>query len=158
MMSIYTVSFFGHRYIYDTFLVEKKLERVITKLLSKNNYVEFLVGRNGEFDQIVSSVIRRCKNEVRNDNSAHILILPYVTAEFKNNEVSFFNYYDEIDICPDSLEKHFKEAHQARNRYMVNKSDLVVFFVKDSKGGAYQTLRYTKKISKRYINLFEEYN
>ena len=158
MMSIYAVSFFGHRYIYDMFSVEKKLERVIAELLSENYYVEFLVGRSGEFDQIVSSVIRRCKNDVRSDNSAHVLVLPYVTAEFKNNEKSFFNYYDEIEICTDSLEKHFKKAYQERNRYMVNKSDLVVFFAEESKGGAYQTLCYAKKIGKRYINLSEEYN
>ena len=42
------------------------------KLLQEHKYVEYLVGRNGEFGQIVSSIIRRCKREYRSDNTSHI--------------------------------------------------------------------------------------
>ena len=46
-----------------------------------NEYIEFLVGRDGEFDQLVSSTIRRCKRTIRDDNSSLVLVLPYMTAE-----------------------------------------------------------------------------
>ena len=58
-------------------------------LLREHEYVEFLVGPDGEFDQLVSSVIHRCKREYRSDNSSHIWVLPYVTAEYRDNEESF---------------------------------------------------------------------
>ena len=64
-MSQYTVSFFGHRVIADPLMIEQRLETLIRKLLKEKEYVEFLVGRDGEFDQLVSSVIRRCKRSVR---------------------------------------------------------------------------------------------
>lgn len=91
-----TVAFFGHRYIDDFFRTESKLQDWITVLLSGNGYVEFLVGRNGDFDQMVSSTVLRCKRNFRDNNSALVLVLPYLTSEFKNNEDSFYQYYDEI--------------------------------------------------------------
>jgi hypothetical protein len=36
---------------------------------------------------------------------------------------------------------------------MVDRSDLVVFFVERETGGDYQTMRYAEKNWKRYINL-----
>ena len=118
-MTTYTVSFFGHRYIDNPFLIEKALEKIICSLLRSKEYVEFLVGRDGEFDQTVSSVIRRCKREVRDDNSSHVWVLPYPTAEFRDKEDAFRDYYDEIEICETSADGHYKNAHQTRNREMV---------------------------------------
>ena len=149
----YTVSFFGHRMIEDPLLIEQRLETLIRKLLKEKEYVEFLVGRDGEFDQIVSSVIRRCKRSVRDDNSAHVWVLPYPTAEFRDNEEAFREYYDEIEICGASAGSHFKGAFQARNRAMVDRSGLVVFCIQRESGGAWQTMKYAKKQGVPYINL-----
>ena len=152
-MITYAVSFFGHRQIDNVFTIEEHLETIIRELLLSKEYVEFLIGRDGEFDQLVASTVRRCKRAVRDDNSALVLVLPYPTAEFLNNEQSFHEYYDEIEICAESAEKHFKSAHQTRNRSMVDRSDLVVFCVERNSGGAYQTMRYAKKVNANIINL-----
>lgn len=152
-MNLYAVSFFGHRQIDNVFAIEQRLETLIRELLTTKDYVEFLVGRDGEFDQLVSSTVRRCKRAIRDDNSALVLVLPYATAEYRNNEQSFHEYYDEIEICAESAEKHFKSAHQTRNRSMVDRSDLVVFFVEHNSGGAYQTMQYAKKVNASIINL-----
>ena len=69
-MEIFTVSFFGHRKVSQFSLVEERLEAVIQRLLEEKEYVEFLVGRSGEFDQLASSAVRRTKRTLRNDNSA----------------------------------------------------------------------------------------
>lgn len=98
-MRTFTVSFFGHRQIEAPFQVESQLEKLISQLLQQNEFVEFLVGREGEFDQLVSSTIRRCKRNIRDDNSALIWVMPYPTAEFRDNESSFLDYYDEIEVC-----------------------------------------------------------
>ncbi|EGC02184.1 hypothetical protein [Ruminococcus albus] len=72
-MNIYTVTFFGHRYVDNMFRIEEKLEPILKELINQKEYVEFLVGRDGEFDQIVSSAIRR-KMSMDNDQKAYIYI------------------------------------------------------------------------------------
>lgn len=153
MLETYTVSFFGHRRLEYTFQVEKALEELIHDLLLSHHYVEFLVGREGDFDQLVASTVRRCKRTYRDDNSALVLVLPYDKAEFRNNRDSFYEYYDEIEICADGEAAHFKAAYQKRNRYMADRSDLVVLCVQRDTGGAWQTMEYVKKQGICYINL-----
>jgi len=148
-----TVSFFGHRRINNTSDLEYKLEGIISELILHNEYVEFLVGRNGDFDTIVSSVIRRCKRAIRDDNSALVLVLPYSTAEYRDNKVAFSEYYDEIEICDFSSDMYFKAAYQARNRTMVDRSDIVFFYVEHSFGGAYMTMRYADQIGVKCVNI-----
>lgn len=152
-MNLYAVSFFGHRQIDNVFVIEQRLETMIRELLLSKEYVEFLVGRDGEFDQLVASTVRRCKRTVRDDNSALVLVLPYATAEYRNNAQSFHEYYDEVETCAEAAEKHFKSAHQIRNRTMVDRSDLVIFCVERNSGGAYQTMQYAKKANANIINL-----
>ena len=154
-MNTYTVSFFGHRHIDNPFPIEKTLAELIGSLLRSKEYVEFLVGRNGDFDQLVSSAICRCKREIREDNSAHVWVLPYATADYRDNEEDYRAYYDEIEVF-DSAGKHFKAAFQARNRNMVDRADLVVFYVERNEGGAYQTMRYAIQQGKQYINLADK--
>lgn len=115
--------------------------------------LEFLVGRNGDFDQIVSSAVKRQQRRVRDDNSALILVLPYPTAELRDNLENFEAYYDEIELCSAAAGSHPKGAIQIRNRQMVDRSDLVVFCVDHSSGGAYQTLRYAQRKKKEILNL-----
>ena len=155
MIGTYTVSFFGHRIIEQPLLIEQSLEELIGSLLRSKEYVEFLVGRNGDFDQLVSSAICRCKREIREDNSAHVWVLPYATADYRDNEEDYRAYYDEIEVF-DSAGKHFKAAFQARNRNMVDRADLVVFCVERKEGGAYQTMRYAIQQGKQYINLADK--
>ena len=155
MLNIYTVSFFGHRFIDNFRVIEDRLEELIIKLLREHEYADFLVGRNGDFDQLVSSTIRRVKREFRDDNCAHILVLPYNTSEFQNNEDSFADYYDEVEICPESHAAHFKAAMQIRNRHMVDRSDLVICYIEHNSGGAYQTIQYALKQEKKVVNLAE---
>lgn len=74
MLETFTVSFFGHRYIDNFRKVEERVERQIRQLIESHEFVEFLVGRDGDFDQIVSSAVIRAKKNIRDDNSvaAHI--------------------------------------------------------------------------------------
>ena len=80
MLNVYTVAFFGHRYIDNPLKVEELLETEIRKLIDENEYVDFLVGRNGDFDRCVSSAVRRVRKNYRDDNSSLVLVLPYLTT------------------------------------------------------------------------------
>jgi hypothetical protein len=83
-------------------------------------------------------------------------VLPYVTAEFRDNDESFRDYYDEIEVCETAAVGHYKNAHKTRNRAMVDRSDLVVFYIQRESGGAWQTMKYVKKQGKTYINLHDQ--
>ena len=151
--NIFTVSFFGHRDIDHFRKVEEQVEHQVQQLIEEHEYVEFLVGRDGDFDQIVSSAVKRAKKNIRDDNSALIWVLPYLTSEYQNNEDEYLKYYDEIEVCEESNAAHPKSAFQIRNRSMVERSDLVVFYVDHNSGGAYQTYQYAKKQDKMFINI-----
>ena len=153
MLEVFTVTFFGHREVDHFRETEQALENLIQQLILEHDYVEFLIGRNGEFDQLVSSVVHRVRKRLDYKNCSLILVLPYMTAEFRNNESSFLEYYDEVEVSQTASSGHFKAAMQTRNKEMVDRADLVVFYVERASGGAYQTLTYAQKEEKSYINI-----
>lgn len=155
-MKFYTVAFFGHRDFYAHYQCEKKLMPILKELLNTKEYVDFLVGRNGEFDIFASSCVKRAKNELWDCNSSLVLVLPYPTAEFRNNEKYFEDFYDEIQVCEKSSVAHYKSAIQIRNKDMVDRADFIICYIEHNKGGAYQTMQYAIKSGKRIINLADE--
>ena len=52
-MELFTVAFFGHRYVDNILAVEDKLEDIILSLMREKEYVDFVVVHNGDFDQCV---------------------------------------------------------------------------------------------------------
>lgn len=70
---------------------------------------------------------------------------------------NFLDYYDEVEICAESSEAHYKSAIQIRNRNMVDRSDLIVCCIQHTGGGAYKTIQYAKKKNCKIINLAEDY-
>lgn len=152
-MEIFTVSFFGHRYLDDTIHAERALEKLIRKLLLEKEYVEFLVGRDGDFDILAASVIRRMKRTVRSDNSSLVWVLPYETADYRENREAYEEYFDVIEVCDSAAGVHPKSAFQSRNRSMVDRSDLVVFCIQQVSGGAWQTMSYAKRQEVPHLNI-----
>ena len=144
-MNIFTVSFFGHRQLAYPFEAERKLEELIRRLLNEKEYVEFIVGRSGEFDQLAASVIRGCRRLMGEESSSLVLVLPYETAEYRENKASFEEYYSEVEICSESAEAHFRSAHQLRNNAVLKRSDLAVFCLEREEGGAWKTFLRAKK-------------
>lgn len=153
MLEICTVAFFGHRYIDNIYRVEKILENQIRKLLDENEYVDFLVGRNGDFDQCASTSVFRVRRDYRDYNSSLVLVLPYPTAEYINSEEYFEKYYSEIEISYAAAKAHPKAAIQIRNREMVDRASMIICYIEKKKGGAWQTVEYAIKQGKKIINI-----
>lgn len=152
-MNIYTVSFFGHRYIERETEIESRLDKLLHDLIIQKEYVDFLIGRDGEFDLLASAVIKRAIRNYGYGNTHFTLVLPYMKAEYRDNEQSYLDYYDEVEICSESAKTHPKSAIQVRNRSLVDRSDLVVCCIQHKSGGAYKTIRYAEKKGKRIVNL-----
>lgn len=111
-------------------------------MLLEKKYIEFLIGREGAFDLLAASAIRRLKRSAGDDNSALVWVLPYPTAEYRAFGADYAAYYDEIEVCPESVAAHFKSASQIRNRWMVDRSNLVICYAARPHGGAFQAVRY----------------
>ena len=152
-MNIFTVSFFGHRMIDRPFLIEQRLESLIRQLINAKEYVDFIVGRSGDFDQYASSAVLRIRKAVGDHNSSLTLVLPYPTAEYLNNQESFEDYYSYIEISDAASAAHRKAAYQIRNREMVDRADLILCCIEREQGGAWQTIQYAIKQGKTVINL-----
>lgn len=155
-MKLFTVAFFGHRYIDNMLAVEERLEEIIRSLMCDKEYIDFVVGRNGDFDQFVSSTVLRCKKNYRDDNSSLVLVLPYASAEYANNQDYYEEYYDDIEVSFEASKAHPKAAIQIRNREMVDRADLIVCYIERKNGGAYKTIQYAEKIGKPIINIAEQ--
>ena len=153
MLKIFTVAFFGHRYIDNPFKVEELIEEQIRKFINEKEYVDFIVGRNGEFDQCVSSTVLRVRKNYRDDNSSLVLMLPYPTVEYINNQNYFEDYYSDIEISYAASKAHPKAAIQIRNREMVDRADLIICYIEHNEGGAYKTVKYASEHNKPIINL-----
>ena len=147
------VAFFAHRYIDNILKAENLLEEQIRKCIDENEYVDFLVGRNGDFDLCASSSVLRVQKKYRDDNSALVLVLPYPTAAYLNNEESFHEYYTDVEISHAASATHPKSAIQIRNREIVDCADLIICYIKQEKGGAWQMVEYAMKQGKKEINI-----
>ena len=153
MLNIYTVSFFGHRSIERASEVENRFDKLLHELIAQKEYVEFLIGRDGEFDLLASAAIKRAVREYGYGNTHFTLVLPYMKAEYRDNEKEYLDYYDEVEVCAESAGAYPKAAIQIRNRNMVDRSDLVVCCIQHKSGGAYKTMQYAEKQGKSIVNL-----
>ncbi len=152
-MDTYTVAFFGHRELSDALAVEVRLKPLLRDLICNKEYVEFLVGRDGEFDQLAASAVREVAEKYGYGNTSLVLMLPYERAEYRDNVESFLAYYDEVEICPESTNAHFKAAIGIRNRIMVDRADLIICDIERKRGGAWTAVNYAENQGKRIINL-----
>jgi len=155
MLNVYTVAFFGHRVVDNGLYALEKIENVVLQLISEKEYVEFLVGRNGEFDILAASAVRKIKKTHCN-NSELTWVLPYPVAEYENNAENFNNFYDRVEICDKSQISHYKSAIKIRNHEMVRRADLVIAYIEREYGGAYQAVKYAQKLGKKIINVADQ--
>lgn len=155
MLDVYTVSFFGHRELPNMFAIEDKLMSILREIINTHEYVEFLVGRDGDFDQLCSSCVRRAIADYATGNASLILVLPYERADYRDNKESFEQYYDEVEICYEASQAHPKGAIFERNKQMIDRSDLVICAV-ERDGGAANAVKYAEQQEKEVINLLEE--
>lgn len=155
MLNTYTVSFFGHREIENQREIDKRLDKILYDLINRKEYIEFLIGRDGEFDLLASSAIRRAVCRYGYGNTYFTLVLPYMKAQYRDNEKNYLEYYDDVEICEESNKVHYKSAIQIRNRNMIDRSDLVVCCIQHESGGAFKTVQYAKKQNCNIINLAE---
>lgn len=151
-----TVSLFGHRIMQNSVAAADRLRRIVNDLLSNEEFVEFLVGRDGDFDLLAASIIRTAMQKINRQNASLILVLPYPRAEIIENETFFLDYYDDIEICDAAQISHYKSAFWIRNRQMIDRSDLVIVCLEYSKGGTARAANYATHRGIKVLNVAAE--
>ena len=143
-MEIYRVSFIGHREVENFYFVEEQVENNVKELIDKKEYVEFYVGRNGEFDIMVASVIKRVQRDYGKANNSLILVVPYPIANMDDME----KYYDEVIYPSELYNVHYKSAITKRNEWLIDNSEMLVAYVVREFGGAYECLKKAQQKDK----------
>ena len=83
-------------------------------------------------------------------------MLPYLTAEVNRSGAYYEAAFDGVFVPPELLGLHYKSAILRRNRWMVDRAQVLLSYVTRDFGGASATLRYAKKRpSLRIIDLAE---
>lgn len=148
-MGIFRVGFIGHKEIEHFRQIEEQLREVIGKLLDEKEFIEFYVGRNGEFDIMVASVIKSIQRDVGTYNNCLILVLPYPVADYDSYE----DYYDEVLIPHELNNVHYKAAIEKRNEWIIDNSDLLIMHVVHEEGNSAKCMKKAEKIGRKIINL-----
>ncbi|MBR4071984.1 MAG: hypothetical protein IKK26_05465 [Clostridia bacterium] len=137
-----TVTFCGHRdYVYDN--KKEDLKKIITNTI-ENGATEFLLGGYGAFDLICAYILKELRKS--NDIFKTILVIPYLNNKYD------LNLYDS-SIYPPIEHIPLKYAIAERNKWMVNKSNIIISGVMHSYGGASKTLLYAQKLNKKIMYL-----
>lgn len=149
MLELYRVTFIGHSRIYGNLHLTDRIERIVSDLIRTKEFVEFYVGRNGDFDIYAASAVKAAQRALGNHNSYLTLVQPYPAKDDEYYE----KYYDAIER-PISPKIHPKGAITARNRWLIDNADLLIAYVEDGQpGGAMTALNYAKKRNLEILNL-----
>lgn len=100
MFNLYTVSFFGHREIADYIHVLHKAEHLVRQLLESYTHVEFLVGRNGDFDEIATAAVRGVRQRMGEERVSNAS----VCAKMRENDLESGGYGFGLSLTPLSQE------------------------------------------------------
>ena len=139
---------FGHRYVFEYLI--SKLDNAVEEAITQGCEL-FYTGAMGDFDSLFSSAVRSAKKVY-----PHIKLIgvkPYFTNDINTDKDYYAALYDDI-IIPDELAGiHPKAAIKARNRWMIDNSDIVLIYTVRNFGGAYEAKRYAERNGKRLIKI-----
>ena len=137
------VTFFGHR---DTPKeTEPALRLTLIDLIENKNTTLFYVGNHGNFDAMV-------RRQLEDLSKTYPIKYYVVLASMPNkNDIP-----DEHSILPEGIETVPRRfAINYRNKWMLNKSDIVVTYVTRNFGGAWEFKRLAERHEKEMINLID---
>ena len=138
-----TCCFFGHREV--THNIREKLKATIEKLITEDNVTEYYVGHQGQFDNMVYSVLKELKANY--PYIRYTVVLAYMPDEHIKK------VYGEDTLFPDGLESVPKKfAISKRNDWMIQQSDFAVCYVHKITGGA---AKFREKAEKKGLRVMQ---
>ena len=146
------LTFCGHADFQKT---PEMASRLLTLLEERvgNSPAELYLGGYGGFDRFAYEVASQYKQT--HPQVSLVFVTPYLTEEYQRTHLTeAATRYDAI-LYPELERVPPRFAISYRNRYMVEKADLVIAYVCRERGGAYRTLRHALRRGKDTVNLAE---
>ena len=140
---------FGHRVL--LMYIEKPLRETLERLMEERGVRVFYTGGMGEFDEMFTRTVWSMKREC--PSLRLVLVMPYLTARLNVNKAFYEAQYDEILIPAELDGVHPKAAIGLRNRWMVDRSDIVIAALHRDFGGAAEAVRYAESAKKEIIRM-----
>ena len=137
---------FGHRNVFEN--ISSKIDNTVEEAISQGCEI-FYTGAMGEFDSLFSSAVRKAKKSY--PNIKLICVKPYFTNDINTNGEYYASLYDDIIIPDEIADVHPKAAIKARNRWIIDNSDIVLIYTVRHYGGAYEAKRFAERNSKRLV-------
>ena len=120
-----TCCFFGHRKIYKSDELVKRVTGVIESLIKNNEVDTFLFGSKSEFDDLCLKLVTEFKN--KNPHIRRIYVraeYPYIDERYRKQ---LLNQYDDT-YYPDKLINSGRAVYVERNYEMIDKSYYCVIY------------------------------
>lgn len=148
--------FTGHRKISSISpkAISTKLEKALTELIETENFCDFRAGGATGFDSIAALTVLKLKKQYPNIKLHLILPCKGQDKFFTPFEKKLYRYtIANADSVTYIQERYTKESMFARNRALVDGSDLCIACLEKLTGGTYQTVNYARKQGVKTINL-----
>ena len=151
-------SFFGHRDTSQTEELKQKIRETVEQLIVEEGVDTFLFGSRSKFDELCHMVVTELKEKY-----PHIRRIAYLCKheagclvgegeemrqekrrikELTGRDV-YVREFEEIKKS-DRVNSAGRAAYVERNQWMIDESNIVVYYVKKSQGGAANALKYGK--------------
>ena len=146
------VTFCGHAQFHKTEEYEQKTLAFLEEKVG-DQPADMYLGGYGDFDSFAYDCCKKYK--ANHPNISLVFVTPYLTIEYQKNHLDYqMTNYDSI-LYPEIEDKPPRFAISYRNRWMVERADLVVCGVERAYGGAYQTYRYATRKDKPVFHLLD---
>ena len=141
-------TFFGHRDAPKE--IEPTLRSALIDLIENKNVDSFYVGNHGNFDSMVRKNLKSLK--LSYPQIHYSVVLAYLPKK-----QDMFNREDYADtLYPEGMENTPpRYAICKRNRWMIDRCDFVVTYVRHTLGGSAKFKELAKKKGKIVLNLFD---
>lgn len=140
------IAFFGHADFTETPSVRDEAFALLDKIADGREPF-FLLGEHGGFDRFAYRICDQYRKEHPGVQVG--CVIPYA---WQGDRASEYGRFDQI-IYPPIERAPLRYAITYRNRWMVEKADVVIGYVNCRLGGAYQALLLAKRKKKALYNL-----
>lgn len=139
-----TCTFFGHRDCPAT--IRPKLRKMLIQLIEQDSVTAFYVGHHGSFDGMVQSVLAELAQQYGHFSYA-VVLSGFVRKDICDSQQTLLP--EGIELVPR------RYAVAWRNRWMLERAQVVVTYVNHSWGGAAHFAAMARRQGKKVYNLAE---
>lgn len=142
-------AFTGHRKLLEDFS-EKKVKNTVNALI-KEGFDTFLVGMAVGFDMKCFKILEKIREK---KNIKIIACIPCKEQNYNYNEAQNEEYLRMLNSANESVvlsEKYSPYCMMKRNKFMVDNSCLLISYLRQERGGTFNTVKYAEKTGKKII-------